>query len=69
MSARRRVFRFAGDEAALVETVSTQGRVDEFDPAEASGEGDDSAKIPFGIFAAERNPFEAFEPPDASFDA
>jgi hypothetical protein len=41
------------------------GRVDEFDQAEASGETDDSSKISFRLFAAKRDPFEAFEASEA----
>lgn len=45
------------------------GCVDEFDQAEASGETDDSSKISFRLFAAGRNPFEAFEASEALLDA
>jgi hypothetical protein len=43
--------------------------VDEFDQAEARSERDDRAKISFCLFAAEGDPFEAFETLDALFDA
>jgi hypothetical protein len=45
------------------------GRVDEFDQAEASDETDDSSKISFRLFAAKRDPFEAFEASEALLDA
>ena len=43
--------------------------MDEFDQAQACGEGDDGSEVAGGLFASERDAFEAFEPSDALLDA
>ena len=43
--------------------------MDEFDQAEACGEGDDRPEVPGCLFAAEGDALEALEPSDALLDA
>ena len=45
------------------------GCVDEFDQAEACGEGDDRPEVPGCLFASEGDAFEALEASDALLDA
>ena len=43
--------------------------MDEFDQAEACGEGDDRPEVPGCLFASEGDALEALEPSDALLDA
>ena len=45
------------------------GCVDEFDQAQAGGEGDDGSEVPGGLLASEGDALEALEPSDALLDA
>ena len=43
--------------------------MDEFDQAEACGEGNDRPEVPCCLFTSERDPLEALEPADTLLDA
>ena len=43
--------------------------MDEFDQAQARGEGDDGSEVPCGLLASEGDALEAFQPTDARLDA
>ena len=55
--------------AGAVRSAFVLGCVDEFDQAEAGGEGNDRPEVPGCLFASEGDALEPLEPSDALLDA